>query len=119
MQDTLHRLQRAVSNLTLTKRVKLNFDVAQNVPDVVDSDKRRVEQVLINLIENAVLYSERSSSVDVEVRFSESDLVVSVRNKCKSLITGEGSKLFSKFFRANGNEALNPQGAGLGLFLSK
>jgi PAS domain S-box-containing protein len=79
-----------------------------------DSDK--IEQVLTNLVENAVKYTE-GGRIEVVGSLEESMVAVAVIDQGKGISAENRYQVFNKFFR-DGAEAGNP-GTGLGLYLSK
>jgi PAS domain S-box-containing protein len=83
----------------------------------VEADKQRIEQVLINLLSNAIKYSPNAELVVVELNASENEAKLSVKDKGIGLSEQHQKNIFTRFYRADGNE--NISGLGLGLYLSK
>ncbi len=111
---------------TDTKGLGLSFDVAEDVPPHLVADKNRIQQVLINLIGNAVKFTERGGIV-VRVRGrleatedGEAPLLVSFEVED----TGHGmdavhlDTIFGSFEQVDSSPARN-EGAGLGLTISR
>jgi signal transduction histidine kinase len=89
-------------------------------PDKVDihADRRRMGQVLTNLISNAVKYSPNSKKVVVSSSKEDGVVKISVRDWGVGMSPEIQQKVFSRFYRAP-NEQLNSQpGLGLGLYIS-
>jgi len=79
-------------------------------------DKRRMRQVLMNLLSNALKYSPEGSTVTVSVAADERGATVRVRDEGLGLDGTELAQLFRRGYRAEG--ALNVTGGGLGLYFS-
>ncbi len=76
-----------------------------------------IEQVLVNLLENAAKYTPAGSHINIAAEFSRGDLVVMVTDDGPGLRRGEEKKIFDKFHR--GAPETVPAGAGLGLAICK
>src|SRR5947209_15673178 len=79
-------------------------------------DKRRIRQVLMNLLSNALKYSPEGSTVTVSVAADERGATVRVRDEGIGLDGPELAQLFRRGYRAEG--ARNETGGGLGLYFS-
>jgi signal transduction histidine kinase len=80
-------------------------------------DRARLRQVLANLIENAVKWSDAGEPVDVEVYALNGRVVVAVRDSGPGIARDDQNVIFEKFGRAKG--ALGRAGTGLGLFIAR
>ncbi|MEI7475724.1 MAG: ATP-binding protein [bacterium] len=91
----------------------------QSEPILVYADPDRVEQVIINLLDNAIKYSIEDSSITVNM-FNENDFaVVEVINFCKPISIEKIENLFDKFTRVEENLTRTTGGTGLGLYIAK
>ncbi|MGN6401143.1 MAG: ATP-binding protein [Flavisolibacter sp.] len=85
--------------------------------EIVESDKKLIKNILINLISNAIKFSDEGSTVHVVSDVKEHTAVISVRDEGIGIAEEDQHHLFSSFFR--GKNALNIQGTGLGLHIVK
>jgi two-component system sensor histidine kinase KdpD len=76
-----------------------------------------VEQVLVNLLENAAKYTAAGTRITIAAEFSRDDLVITVIDDGPGLPPGQEKKIFDKFHRGAPETA--PGGAGLGLAICK
>ena len=83
----------------------------------VYSDKKLMKNILINLISNALKFSDEEAVVDVKSEVRDSTATISVKDKGIGIALEDQEHLFSSFFR--GKNALNIQGTGLGLHIVK
>ncbi|MCU1230257.1 MAG: putative multi-sensor signal transduction histidine kinase [Acidobacteria bacterium] len=113
VRDVVHRHHTAVSD----RRFHLN------VPDsdgkVVIGDRDRLEQVLGNLLENAVKYSPDGSEISVSVEERAESVVTSVCDRGIGIPTDELAQVFERFHRGRHVSSTNYGGLGLGLYITK
>lgn len=86
-------------------------------PEEVVTDKNMLRNILINLIGNAVKFSDPGSRIDVCSQIADHTASVTVRDKGIGIAEEDQKHLFSTFFR--GKNAVNIQGTGLGLHIVK
>jgi PAS domain S-box-containing protein len=84
-------------------------------------DKGRIEQVLANLLTNAIKYSPAGGLVEVtlSVERERQEVLLSVRDQGIGIPQAEQAQLFGRFSRASNGESLGINGTGLGLYLCR
>lgn len=91
----------------------------ENLPEIV-ADKDRFEQVIINLVENAVKYSNEDSEIVLETEdFDDTYLKITVKNHCNIIPKDKLKTLFDKFTRLDDTTTRTTRGTGLGLYIVK
>ena len=100
------------------KRLTMTL-VAPPTPSIAHADKRAVEQVLTNLIENAVKYCRESVSVTVRIAEREGMFRVSVEDTGPGIDPKHLPRLFERFYRADKGRSRDMGGTGLGLSIVK
>src|SRR5439155_848448 len=85
---------------------------------VVLGDHQRLEQVMVNLLQNAIKYSPQGGQIVVTVGREGGDAVVSVADQGIGVPAEEQAKLFQRFFRARNAATRHFGGLGIGLFVS-
>jgi two-component system phosphate regulon sensor histidine kinase PhoR len=100
----------------LSTAVSLELEAGQDAVSAA-GDADRIQQVLVNLVDNAIKYGEGSP---VTVRVDRVDGVVrlSVRDSGPGLSSAEQARIFDKFYRA-GPQLTRAGGTGLGLYISR
>jgi signal transduction histidine kinase len=86
---------------------------------LVDADPRRIEQVLRNLLDNAVKYSPESSVIVVRGEIVDSDAILSVADQGVGIAPADLNRLFEKFFRVKTGLSRHVVGSGLGLPIAR
>jgi CheY-like chemotaxis protein len=105
------------------KGLEVVCDIGASVPDAVVGDASRIRQILINLIGNAVKFTE-SGEIIVEVSpcgtptASRIELQVAVRDTGIGIAPGKQRKIFEAFGQADGSTTRRYGGTGLGLTIS-
>jgi len=87
-------------------------------PVVVRGDKERLEQVLVNLLQNAIKYSPQGGQIVVAVQRRDREVRISVKDPGIGIPGEDQPRLFQRFFRAANATTRNYSGLGIGLFVS-
>lgn len=83
----------------------------------VMADSRRIEQVLLNLLTNAIKYSPANTTIKIKVEKNDSYVTVKVVDQGKGIPRSKVKKIFTKFFQVE-KSADGIEGLGLGLYIS-
>ena len=115
-------LKAAVKKIELTAASKsqhLNclFNEEERIP--VDMDKDRIEQVILNVISNAIKYTGEGGRIDIDALKMEKKAVVTVTDNGIGIPETEQSRVFERFFRVDKARSRALGGTGLGLAISK
>lgn len=94
----------------------VEIDLPDDLP-LAPIDGLLIEQVLVNLVENAIKYTPASSPVSISARGGPQELIVEVSDRGPGIPPGEEERVFDKFHRVEG--AGRPAGAGLGLTICR
>ena len=93
---------------------RIQFDLK---PTVIEADSARIEQVISNLLDNALKYSARPQPVHVRIKHSKQGALIEVRDKGVGFSLDRKDGLFEPFSR--GDNSVSVPGMGLGLFISR
>ncbi|MFN3429592.1 MAG: ATP-binding protein [Candidatus Sericytochromatia bacterium] len=119
--DLARLIRREVSSLEPQAREKamaLSVDLpAEPLPAHIDA--RRVGQVILNLVGNAIKYSAAGAHVTVTARQDDGHLLVEVSDTGPGINKENLPKLFQRFYQVDADSAHTVGGAGLGLSISK
>jgi PAS domain S-box-containing protein len=86
---------------------------------VVPGDYSRLEQVINNLLDNAIRYSPRGGEIDVEVTLRDRKAVVSVRDHGVGIPRTKQDRIFQRFYRAHTDTPYDYGGMGVGIYISR
>jgi signal transduction histidine kinase len=84
---------------------------------LISADDDRIRQVLLNLINNAIKYSNAQGTITITAKTDEKYLVIEVQDTGRGMNEEEQKNLFQPYYRVEGKQHLS--GLGLGLTLSK
>ncbi len=116
IKATITTLMENYSEPSKTKGIKLKYDSAAAV--TVYADPGRVQEIMTNLIDNAVKYT-ASGSVTVSHRLQGSTLTTSVVDTGHGMTPDESARLFQRFYRVKNDNTKDIPGTGLGLWIIK
>lgn len=92
----------------------------EQCPEItVPADRRRIRQVLDNILSNAVKYSPPNSDITVLVQESKEDLRIEVRDQGPGLTEEDQRKLFQDFSKLSARPTAGESSTGLGLAIAK
>jgi two-component system phosphate regulon sensor histidine kinase PhoR len=102
------------------KNINLIFDRIYEGKIFVKADKNRIEQVLLNLIANAIYYNRNNGFAKLSIQTHNNDKVLIKVNDNGVGITEENlPRIFERFYRADKSRSRNQGGSGLGLSIVK
>ncbi|MEP7050276.1 MAG: sensor histidine kinase KdpD [Pseudomonadota bacterium] len=107
--SALNRLEDALAGRTVLT------ELAPDLP-LVPLDAVLIEQVLVNLLENAVKYTPAGTPIEVRARQRPGGVEISVADRGPGIPPGEEQRIFDKFYRVNGVQV---GGVGLGLAICR
>jgi two-component system CheB/CheR fusion protein len=88
-------------------------------PIVINGDAERLQQMVLNLLTNAITHASGSTRVDVRLRRMGNMAQIEVQDYGKGIAAEHLSRLFSRFYQVIENTPFPGQGLGLGLFISQ
>ncbi len=123
LQDSLAPTLRALALRAHEKDLELNCQIRPDVPEILLGDSGRLRQIVINLVGNAIKFTERGEvTLRVEQESMEGDTVslhFSVSDTGIGVSTDKQASIFEAFTQADGSTARRYGGTGLGLTISR
>jgi len=95
---------------------KIELDLAANT-EIIDGDRNRLGQVIMNLISNAIKYSPNADKVIISSYNNKDEIKFCVRDFGIGIPAAQQSKIFTRFFRVLSNKPNTFPGLGLGLYI--
>jgi signal transduction histidine kinase len=94
-----------------------NIDISglDRPPFVIEADEDLLRQVVFNLFENAVKFTDDGGKIIIEMNETDTLYSVSIRNTGKGLLPEELSKVFERFYKTDKSRGIDRTGVGLGL----
>jgi two-component system phosphate regulon sensor histidine kinase PhoR len=114
----------ALSNaifLCKDKALKRNINIIlNNAEDITFShNSSLIEQAIINLLNNAIKYSDGDSEIKITVKSQEQNIIISIEDKGRGIPEEHLSRLFERFYRVDKARSRELGGTGLGLSIVK
>ncbi len=104
----------SLESLARARNVELRLDLPDE-PNVVLVSGRAVEEVLVNLLENAIKHSKSGGVVTLTLENDDHSLVLEVRDEGVGIPERYHARIFERFFRVDKGRARGDGGSGLGL----
>ncbi|HET8913180.1 MAG TPA: ATP-binding protein [Ktedonobacteraceae bacterium] len=97
---------------------QITLDIPPNLPAVM-GDRDRIEEVLQNLLDNAVKYSPKRRELKIDCRATGEEVIVSVSDAGMGISLREQERIFDRFHRVEDRLTRSRPGAGLGLYICR
>jgi len=117
VQDIAQTVRSTLEPLAADKKLAFRVELAPNLPSG-QGDGRRLTQVLINLVGNAIKFTD-AGEVAIKAEANHGSFYVSVRDTGPGISAADQSKLFQEFQQADNAITKKKGGTGLGLAISK
>ncbi len=123
LREMIGQIEPIVMERAKAKGLAYRMVIAEGVPDSIHTDDVRLKQVLINLINNAIKYTDKGSvTLNVSGRYrgeEDYELKLDVKDTGTGIREEDQKKLFEAFSRVDLNRNRNVEGTGLGLAIVK
>ena len=114
IESTLHRLNKQYDD----KQIAIQIHAADNLPHI-QADEIRLEQVLINLVGNALQYTPAGGKVVISARQKQDWLVVAVQDNGAGIPEKDLPFIFDRFYRVDKSRSRAGGGSGIGLTIAR
>src|SRR6059058_1624077 len=118
LRDFLEGVMRDWAKRLAGKNLRLELEVPDNFP-TLRVDERRLEEVVHNLLDNAVKYSHQNGRILIQAGAPDQEVVLSVRDEGVGIAAADLPRIFERFYRADRARSRELGGTGLGLSIVK
>src|SRR6266516_4413562 len=115
--DVVHGVVAAVEPLAAEKRLAFRAEVAPDLPPA-RGDERRLSQVLLNLVGNAIKFTDKGE-VKIAASVANGSFTVAVCDTGPGIAASDQAKIFEEFQQADNSSTRQKGGTGLGLAIAK
>ena len=115
-------IERVVTGLQIQadqKHIQLDQVLPQSLIPFIEADNELIQQALLNLVENAIKYSESNTQVQIILQVQPDQVIVEVRDNGIGIASADQQHLFEKFYRVVKRGTRREDGTGLGLAIVK
>jgi signal transduction histidine kinase len=117
LEDVVHGVVTSVESLATAKQLALKLDIPRNLP-AGRGDERRIAQVLLNLVGNAIKFTEKGE-VAIAASATNGSFNIAVRDTGPGISVADQVKIFEEFHQADNSATKTKGGTGLGLSIAK
>ena len=117
LSDLIQGVYVAVEPLAAQKNLALTTDIAKGLP-IGHGDERRLAQVLLNLVGNAIKFTDKGE-VAIKASHSDGSFRIAVRDSGPGISIADQGKIFEEFQQVDNTLTRAKGGTGLGLAISK
>jgi two-component system phosphate regulon sensor histidine kinase PhoR len=107
-----------VQHRAAEKDLRISVNVSKNLPDIA-ADRRRLAEVLQNLLDNAVQYTPAGGQIMVSAEAAANEVVITVSDTGMGILRADQSRIFERFYRVDAARSRELGGTGLGLSIAK
>src|SRR6266480_2685974 len=118
LPDFLEEVARDWKKRLAGKNLRLELEVPDNFP-TLRADERRLEEVVHNLLDNAVKYSPQNGRILIQAGAPDQEVVLSVSDEGIGIAAADLPRIFERFYRADRARSRKLAGTGLGLSIVK
>jgi len=120
IREVFKNLVKEMYLLAAKKGLVLKADVKSNVPSYIITDKSRLNQVLVNLVNNAIKYTpRRGGRISVSASRKGDNVLFSVKDTGIGISKKNLSRIFERFYQVDSSYTRKVGGSGLGLAICK
>ncbi len=119
--DLKHLVEQVITELkpkTNEKKIQIVVSVKDDLP-LISIDPKLITEVYVNLLTNAIKYTQAGGEVSVFISKREDSLISQISDNGMGIPAGQQKRVFTKFFRADNAVKTEGEGTGLGLYLIK
>lgn len=117
IREVIKKVCTDLQTIASEKKINLSYEV-EDEPVMLKTDVGRIEQVLVNLITNAIKYTEKGE-VKIQLTDTREGVTIKIMDTGMGISADDQKKLFSPFARVGGVEKTNITGTGLGMWITK
>ena len=116
LREEAQKVAKRLAQQTKIHKIKTSF--APNFPPVY-ADPEKIQEVLTNLVENAVKFSPKGGTITIKGEVSQREVMVTVSDEGIGIPLRDPEYVFGRFYRVEYGSAKPIKGTGLGLYICK
>lgn len=122
IRNFIHDLEKTFLSLVKNKKLNFSMEVSSKTPNLLYIDEKRIRQVFLNLVSNAIKFTE-SGEINIQIQALESNskdrvnILLIVSDSGIGIPKNKQNKLFKQFSQIE--TKISTEGSGLGLFITK
>ncbi len=119
INELIHDVFESLSMRAAEKNVRIDFKEGCDVPFMVEADKDRIRQVIINLLVNSIKYGKENGYTLVGLYDMDENVLIEITDNGIGIEEEHLPRLFERFYRVDKSRSRDAGGTGLGLAIVK
>ncbi|MCM8710100.1 HAMP domain-containing histidine kinase [Clostridium sp. SYSU_GA19001] len=117
LSETIEDVILTMEAVIFENDISLDYDIEPNL--TIQGNNEQIKQVVMILLDNALKYTNLKGKVNITLKKSHNNVLLSVTNTGKGIPEEHLSKIFDRFYRVDKSRSRNSGGYGLGLAIAK
>lgn len=117
LNELIHTILNRYEIYKMNEEVQFVYECKENL--FIKADKEKIEQVLYNLINNAIQYSEEDKKIEIKITESKKDYLIEIKNNGTPIPKEELNHIWNKYYKSKKDHQRAKIGTGLGLSIVK
>jgi signal transduction histidine kinase len=118
LRNVVDELRETMEPLAREKGLTLEEAIAPDLPPV-EADRAKLRRILVNLLSNALKFTNRGGRVEVKAEKMGEQVMISVRDTGVGIAPEDVARLFDKYEQARSRATRGEKGTGLGLYITR
>lgn len=114
IEDIIIKLEFSIKE----KKHKVTLDIEEDLPNIF-IDKDGIEQVILNIISNAIKYTPNNGNINITVLRQDENIIISIKDNGIGIPEEDKERIFERFYRVDKGRSRELGGTGLGLSIAK
>ncbi|EFR86737.1 two-component sensor histidine kinase [Listeria marthii FSL S4-120] len=119
MDDVIEQSARTIFEMATEKNIQVTIPEKTSTPVTIETDRDKLQQILINLLSNAINYTPVDGKVEVKLIDHEAEVIIEVTDNGIGIPAKDIDRVFERFYRVDKARSRHSGGTGLGLSIVK
>ncbi|MBC1428977.1 two-component system histidine kinase PnpS [Listeria seeligeri] len=119
VDDVIEQSVRTIFELATEKNIQVSTPEKTIPPVIIETNRDQLQQILINLLSNAINYTPVDGKVEVKLMERESEVIIEVTDNGIGIPAKDIDRVFERFYRVDKARSRHSGGTGLGLSIVK
>ncbi len=118
LRDTINSAIYELCSLIEEKAILIVYNIPEGLPEI-EADENRIKQVILNLVSNAIRFSNQGGKVTINAQATHNEILVQIIDQGIGIPAEALPHVFDKFYQVDGSATRTRGGLGLGLYITK
>ncbi|MCD2254625.1 two-component system histidine kinase PnpS [Listeria marthii] len=119
IDDVIEQSARTIFEMATEKNIQVTIPEKTSTPVTIETDRDKLQQILINLLSNAINYTPVDGKVEVKLIDHEAEVIIEVTDNGIGIPAKDIDRVFERFYRVDKARSRHSGGTGLGLSIVK